>query len=462
MNKNKLPMFCAAVCTVGALMLGTPGANAQQSAVAAQPSAPAVAAEELQNIPLEAGETASRGAATANTVLQNAGNAATETLSNAKGQAGDAWQNVQGTLNDKASDAVAKGTGALENTTAPESTIAPISTSAPVSTSAPESSVQELRNEPVTGNSGNDNAMREPGVEVPEQLYDMRGDNGVLENFRPSGVTFISWDRVLVCDGNEQRLHIFDVQGRRFKRLNVPHEISAPNYAGLAKLSEENFLAIGSHYHSNNYQRYLDSRSVMHLYNLRGELLTDESAKLNYDPLVALRKTGLLGTMTEKHMQVSGLAVDPSHNKLYISLSHPIEEDGTAIFYEGNLEEILAKDAKTKLFQHSYGIVPRVDPLTEQFYRVADICHVQDRGLLILMSSTKRGGYVFGSNQLWFKPDDSEEAYLVAEDIAPGNRGAGVAAISVDGGYNVAITFDNDPGMTSTPSRFMLLEGVNF
>ena len=299
--------------------------------------------------------------------------------------------------------------------------------------------------------------------EIPEQIYDMRGDDGILENFRPTGISFLSSDRVLVCDGADQRLHIFDTKGRRFKRLNVPIILPNPDYAGLAQLSKDNFLVIGSHHHVNNDARFLNNRSLMHLYTLRGELVTGESATKDYDPIVALRKTGFWGGYAKKHMRVDGLAIAPEANKMYIALSQPLEEDGSVLIYEGNLEEILACDKRTKLSQHNYGIYPRIDEITDQYYKVTDICHVADRGLLILMASVKPGGYTFGSNQLWFKPEDSEDAYLLAEDIAPGNYGAGLAVRSNDSGaFDVVITFDNNPGQTSTPSRMMLLENINF
>lgn len=299
--------------------------------------------------------------------------------------------------------------------------------------------------------------------EIPEQIYDMRGDDGILENFRPTGVSFLGADRVLVCDGSDQRLHIFDTQGRRFKRLNVPIILPNPDYAGMAQLSQDNYLVIGSHYHINNYARFLNNRSVMHLYTLRGEIVTGESATKDYDPIVALRKTGFWGDYAQRHMRVDGIATAPEANKLYIALSQPLEEDGSVLIYEGNLEEIMACDKRAKLSQHNYGIYPRVDEITEQPYQITDICHVPERGLLILMASVKHGGYTFGSNQLWFKPDDSEEAYLLAEDIAPGNFGSGLAVRANDSGsYNIVITFDNDTGKTSTPARMMLLENINF
>ena len=299
--------------------------------------------------------------------------------------------------------------------------------------------------------------------EIPEQIYDMRGDDGILENFRPTGVCFLGPDRVLVCDGVDQRLHIFDTQGRRFKRLNIPIILPNPDYAGMTQLSQDNYLVIGSHHHINNDARFLNNRSLMHLYTLRGELVTGESATKDYDPITALRKTGYWGGYAKKHMRVDGIAAAPEANKLYIALSQPLEEDGSVLIYEGNLEEIMACDKRAKLSQHNYGIYPRVDEITDQHYQVTDICHVPERGLLILMSSVKHRGYTFGSNQLWFKPDDSEDAYLLAEDIAPGNFGAGLAVRANDNGaYNVVITFDNNPGKTSTPARMMMLENINF
>lgn len=310
--------------------------------------------------------------------------------------------------------------------------------------------------------SGSNVPSQEVTEEIPEKIYDLRGDDGILYNLRPTGISFISPNRILLCENDDQRLHIFDTEGRRFKRLNIPRDISNPCYSALTKLSQDNFLAIGSHSHINNDVRLLNNHSVMHLYTLRGEMLTGESAKVDYDPIVALRKTGYLGTYAERRMHVSGLAVAPEANKMYISLSQPLEEDGSVIIYEANLEEVLACDKRAKFTQHNYGIFPRADETTEQYYRVTDICHISGRGLLILMASAKPNGYAFGANQLWLKPDNSEEAYLLAEDIAPGNYGSAVdARVNENGSYTIVIAFDNDPGKTSTPSRLMVLENIN-
>ena len=67
-----------------------------------------------------------------------------------------------------------------------------------------------------------------------------------------------------------------------------------------------------------------------------------------------------------------------------------------------------------------------------------------------------------GTSQIWYQPDGSEEARLVADNIAPGNFASGLAAYKVGDNYNIGIVFDNNPAQNDIPSRFLLLEDVSF
>ncbi len=294
-------------------------------------------------------------------------------------------------------------------------------------------------------------------------IYDMRGDDGTLMSFRPSGVAFLSENRLFVCDSADQQMHIFDTEGRRFRRMAIPREVPVPTYSGMARLEGNTFLVTGDHYHAKNAVRFVNAHSVIHKYGVRGELFDEDSAQENFDPNIALRKTGLLGENLERRMKIDGIAIDQDNDEIFFGLSKPWNDDDdyAVIIYTGSLSDVMNRNRKMTLTEHSYDIhCNRIDPLTEQQYQITDLCHVPGKGLLILMASKQKNDIVFGSTQIWFKPDGSETAQLIGEDIAPGNFGSGIAAFEKDGLYKLAIVFDNNPAVSSHPSRLMILDDV--
>lgn len=292
-------------------------------------------------------------------------------------------------------------------------------------------------------------------------IYDLRGDDGVLRELRPSGVAFISPERLLICDSADQQLHIFDNEGRRFRRLVIPRKLSQPKYSGIALLSENKYLVVGDHYQNNNYTRFLRARSVLHQYELRSERFTDDSAKVNYDPEIALRNTGKWGeNVLDNHMKIDGIACDPDNNFIYFALSQPLNKDESAIIYKAPLDQVLEKKSKIKLEVLDLGLVPGLDSSLNEPFVVTDISYVPHKGLLILTSSKTADERFNGSSQIWFAGDGSDTVRLVAEEIAPGNFAAGIAAIEDNGLYNIAVVFDNNPQLNDTPSRLMVINGI--
>ena len=293
-------------------------------------------------------------------------------------------------------------------------------------------------------------------------IFDMRGDDGVLKDFRPSALSFISRNRILVCDENSQQMHIFDTEGRRFRRLGVPRTFPQPRYTGLCNLEDGKFFVVGSHYHVNNNVRYLWARGVLHYYELRGERFTDNSAANNYDPEMAWRNTGYFGENAQQRLKVEGIACNPIDDALYFALSQPMNKDESVIIYKASLNQIIERKKKINFETLKTNLKPGLDSSLNEPFILTDIYYVQDKGLLFLLSSKTPDERFSGTSQIWYQPDGSEEARLVADNIAPGNFASGLAAYKVGDNYNIGIVFDNNPAQNDTPSRFLLLEDVSF
>ncbi len=293
-------------------------------------------------------------------------------------------------------------------------------------------------------------------------IFDMRGDDGILRDFRPSALSFISRNRILVCDENSQQMHIFDTEGRRFRRLEVPRTFPQPRYTGLCNLEDGKFFVIGSHHHVNNNVRYLWARGVLHYYELRGERFTDNSAANNYDPEMAWRNTGYFGENAQQRLKVEGIACNPIDDALYFALSQPVNKDESVIIYKASLNQIIERKKKISFEVLKTNLKPGLDNTLNEPFILTDIYYVQDKGLLFLLSSKTPDERFSGTSQIWYQPDGSEEARLVADNIAPGNFASGLAAYKVGDNYNIGIVFDNNPAQNDIPSRFLLLEDVSF
>lgn len=296
-------------------------------------------------------------------------------------------------------------------------------------------------------------------ADVP--IYDMRGDDGVLMDFRPSGLTFLSPHRVLICEENNQQLHIFDTEGRRYRRLNNPRNISQPRYTGIANTEKNKYLTVGSHYHINNNVRFVWARSVLHNYELRGEIFTDNSADKNLDPEFAWRNFGHYGENTKDPLKVEGIACDKAHDTVYFALSHPVNDDESVRIVKAPLSQIMEQRKKISFENVNTNLVPGLDDSINELFVLTDISYVPDKGLLILISSRTPDERKAGTSQIWFKPEGVDSARLIADNIAPGNFATGVAAISNGSNYNVGIVFDNNPAQNDTPSRFLFLENID-
>lgn len=290
---------------------------------------------------------------------------------------------------------------------------------------------------------------------------DMRGDEGILMDLRPTGAIYLAPDRILIADSNNNQFHIFDPEGRRYLRLDLPRELPAPWYSGLASLEDQAFLVTGDHFHEKNVVRFVGAHSVVHRYVLEGERFSQDSAAVNYDPNIALRRTGLLGQTVKTPMKVEGIAVDSKQKRVFFGLSRPLDEEGSVRIFEARQEQVMGQDKHLELHDVKPQLTPDVEEAVGQRFHLSDLCYVPGKGLLVLLASQSSDGRRFGSNQIWFLPGGFGPARVVARDLAAGNRAAGLA-VREDGHntYEMALTCDNDPERTGMPSRLVILKGI--
>lgn len=289
---------------------------------------------------------------------------------------------------------------------------------------------------------------------------DLRGDEGLLKDIRPTGAVFLAPDRILVSDARYNQFHVFDPTGRRYVRLDYPTNIPMPWYNGLAQLDDSSFLAMGSHYHEKNVTRFLTNRGVLHRYQLQGDSFTPDSGEVNYDPDTALRKTGHFGQTVQDPLEIGGLAVDPKQKRLFLGLSRPLGPDGTVTIYEARLPEVMARKRDLEFKDVKSKLVPPVEPALGEKFFLSDLAYVPGKGLLVLMASQSADGKRFGSNQLWFLRGGFGPAKMLAQEIAPGNRATGLAVREeAKGLYTLALVCDNDAEVTGIPSRILMMKG---
>ena len=139
-----------------------------------------------------------------------------------------------------------------------------------------------------------------------------------------------------------------------------------------------------------------------------------------------------------------------------------MNKDESVIIYKASLNQVIERKKKINFEILKTNLKPGLDSSLNEPFVLTDIYYVQDKGLLFLLSSKTPDERFSGTSQIWYQPDGSEEARLVADNIAPGNFASGLAAYKVGDNYNIGIVFDNNPAQNDIPSRFLLLEDVSF
>ncbi len=292
-----------------------------------------------------------------------------------------------------------------------------------------------------------------------DKTFDLRGDQGVLMDLRPTGVEWLPGDRLFVVDQRYNAFHIFDKEGRRFRFVEFPRMLGPAFYAGTARMDDSTFFVTGSHYHEKNNQRYLRQRAVIHKIQLRGEDLVEGSAETDYSPDIGFRKTRLYGSTPAEQMEISGMGMDQKHNRVFFGLRRPLSDAGNILLLVGPLDEFLARDKDIEFDLVDTGLKPPVEPACSTTFYLSDLEYIPGRGVVLLLTADADGGHRFCSNQIWFMKGGFPPAKLVRQEIAPGNRATGMALRKIDAwNYSAALVCDHDPEETGTPSRLILLE----
>lgn len=296
------------------------------------------------------------------------------------------------------------------------------------------------------------------------QVSDMRSDMGLMEDFGPTGAVFLPDGKLFICDRRYTVFHIFDLDGRRYRFLEHPQKMGEANFSGLCHWKDNRYFVTGSHYHFKNSTRFVENRSVMNQMILQGEQLDPESGKENYRPDTALRSTGFYGESVDSPGEITGMAFDVKHNRIFFSMDKCLAKDGTVVLLEGKLDKFLAKAPDFELKFLKSDLKPGYDPNTGTQYQLNDLAYVPDKGLVLLLSAETDESKRFGYNQLWFMKGGFGPARLVHKDLAPGNRGAGLAIrpSPVKDQYECAIVCDNNMEDSRIPSRILYLKALRF
>lgn len=290
-----------------------------------------------------------------------------------------------------------------------------------------------------------------------DPVIPMRGDQGVLKDFRPNAAVWLSENRLLLTDVRYNNMQIFDLEGRRFRLFEAPSIQAPAQYVGLAKLSDGEFLALGSHYHEKNHPRYRTQRSVLHRLFLEGEELNQPLDNLS--PLEALRRTRMWGASPLRPLEFSGLALDRERNWAWLGLVRPDSKEGALSLLRCPLDGLLAGDPNLEFTEVDTGFQLPPNRLCELPSYLSDLAVLDDGSLLLLITSEDYEGQRFCSNSLWRWDPETREASAVKEDVGLQNRASGMAVMSLgEGRYRVALVCDNDTERTGLPAGLLVLD----
>jgi hypothetical protein len=294
------------------------------------------------------------------------------------------------------------------------------------------------------------------------KIYEMRGDTGLLEDFGPGAVCWSPEGYLLVADSHYNVFDLFDTVGRRFRFMKPIRSGSTARYQALAPLEGRQFLVAGDFWQGNHDLRLVSDHSTIQRLTLEGpESWSKDSARDNLSPDQGLRATGFYGDSVQNSLDLQGMACDPATNRVFLGCASPLAADGSVLILEGQLDKLLAKSPDLKFKVVETGLKPEVDASVGAPAYLSDLAYVPGHGLALLLTSQSADGKRFGSNQIWMMKDGSSPAAPVSRGLAPGNRATGMAIRSADGsGFEVALVCDNNFAATKTPSRLVLLQGV--
>lgn len=296
-----------------------------------------------------------------------------------------------------------------------------------------------------------------PGLAVAESTFELRGDQGVLQDLRPQAALWLSDDRILVSDLALNDLHIFDLEGRRYLQHKAPDGKAPAQYVGLTQLNEDEFLALGSHYHHKNHIRYRKQRSRLNKFTLKWEELSTAEFDKNLAPIKALTMKRFWGSSPKRQVEFCGLALDKSHDAAWLAMVQPASEDGGISLLRCSLKKLLAQDEDLELREISTGFKPPLEERCQLPSYLSDIAMLDDGSLLLLLTAEDMKGGRLCANSLWHWTP-GKKAKLVKDDLALENRATGLAVRSLGKRqYKVALVCDNNFELTKVPPRLVIL-----
>lgn len=292
-----------------------------------------------------------------------------------------------------------------------------------------------------------------------QPIVPLRGDMGVLKDFRPNAAAWLSDNRLLIADLRYNNLQIFDLEGRRFRLFDAP-SIKAPvQYVGMAKLSDKDLLLLGSHYHEKNHPRYLSSRSKLHKIHIDLESEELEQPEHNFSPLEALRQLRMWGATPLRPLEFCGLALDSERNLAWFGLARPTTDKQCLELLSCPLDKLMAGDKEIKVEEVDTGFeLPLDEPSGRPTY-LSDLALLDDGSLMLLLTADDIEGRRFCSNSLWRWDPTTKETTLIRKDLGMQNHATGLALRSLgNNSYRVALVCDNDSELTGLPATLIVID----
>jgi len=294
---------------------------------------------------------------------------------------------------------------------------------------------------------------------VAESPVPFRGDRGTLNDFKPQAAEWLTDDLILVSDSHLNNMQIFDTSGRRYRLFDAATNDGPAHFVGLDRLSEKEFLILGSHYHEKNNSRYRQTRSRLHKFylDLETEDLRLDDFKHNISPQEPLRMTRMWGSTPLRQLEFSGLAVNQAKDIAWFGLVQPKSEKGTLSLLRCSLKGLLAQDKDLEFVEVDTGFEVPLEERCQRPLYLTDLEVVDDGSLLLLFTADDVEGKRFCTSSL-YRWVPGGKATLVKKDLAPNNRATGMAVKSLGGGnYRIALVCDNVTSRTDQPPRLVIL-----
>ena len=298
-----------------------------------------------------------------------------------------------------------------------------------------------------------------PVTALAESLFPLRGDEGPLMDLEPQAAVWLTDELILVSDSHRNNVQIFDTEGRRFRLFDAATNNPPAHFVGLDRLSDKEFLILGSHYHEKNNPRYRKDRSRLHKFYLDVETedLRLDDFKENISPQEPLRMTRMWGATPLRQLEFCGIAVNKSKDLAWFGLTQPKSEKGNLSLLRCSLKGLLAADEDLEFTEVDTGFALPLEERCQRPTYLTDLHVLDDGSLLLLLTADDLEGKRFCTSSL-YRWVPGGKTTLVKKDLAPDNRATGMAVKSLGGGrYRIALVCDNVASETEIPPRLVVL-----